>query len=651
MKTSPISKGWNWLIVCALLILVTCTTQAQVNFVQITDPHIFDDIKDDGSRLDDKAAFASFVEKLNQRVVEKAAEDGSTYDFVVVTGDLGLEQLVKGGDEVSRANSLKAGAAELASLIGLSKISTWLFVPGNNDLLDEKPTNIRYYYDFIQDLQEALKGAENQIKIIDLCAEDGTNTNGHAKNFFQIRNYAFIGFNDASFKNTDVNPDGSPRVVGPPLRINENFVGQLNNVSDVRRQLDDKDIDHVYIFYHIPEIDDPYFVTLNEQQVPLKTRYANEGLIGKPYLYSSWFVKTDVRKEWDRVVRNDKVQGLFAGHFHDYKKSTYQNFQWLRERFHLSDTLAKLHVCPPLALKKQKGQEGQARGFQEVYLDADGKVSARIFWFEAGWNLSAELAGVEAASLKELELGRTYEELNQFKEAEAAYSKAAESNWVPTRQAALTSLRRVVQNQDSWLTRNVSSPIGVAWGAGLTAVGTALITALLTAIVLVIIWYGSIPVRRHWKKKGRNKLKIGPFIDSPKGVNGHRFEQVVLLIHGRLRTHFKPRKLVKGVPRLPMIATSQSAEVVELAESLAPGALGKYFAWLLKKKDQSQYSIEGVVQSRRFWERHPLIFVSLRDNYEDGLNWHRTRFLENYVADEKDLAFEALKRLVRYMHK
>jgi hypothetical protein len=649
MKTPPKSKSWRWLVLFGLYVFLSCTAHAQVNFVQITDPHIFDDIKEDGSRLNNKAALASFVEKINQRVAEKSAEDGGTYDFVVITGDLGIDQLVKGLDETGRGNSLKAAAVELASVIGLSKVTTWLFVPGNNDLLDEQPLNIKYYHEFIEALKETIKGAENKTEIIDLCAEG----NQPAKEeFFQIRNYTFIGFNDASFKNTDLNSDGSPRAGGPAVRINENFDSQMKNVADVSRQVNDKKIQFAYIFYHIPEIDDPYYVTLTDQDEPLKTRSTETNLIGSPYLYSSWFVKSDVRKEWNKVVTNPKVMGLFAGNFHDHKRSTYQNFQWLRSPFYLSDTIAKLHVCPPLALTKQKDKDGQARGFQEVYIDKDGRVSTRIFWLEqAGWNLSAEVAELEAASLKQLELGQTYEGLNRLKEAEAAYVKAAESNWTPTRQRALKSLTRVAENQDSFFSKNVGAPLSVAWGAGLTAVGTAFATAVLTLVGLGIIWLLSIPFKRRWREKGRNKVKIGPIIDSPKGSSGLRFERLLAKVHERLRTHFRPRNLMRGVPRLPLVASSQSAEVMELVEEVVPGAVGKHISSLLKKKDQSQYSIEGVIEARR-WSCH-VFFISLRDNYEDRLlkNWHKASYEGDIIVDERKLAFAAMKHLVRHMHR
>jgi hypothetical protein len=641
----------RWLILLGLLIFLTCPAHAQINFVQITDPHIFDDVnEEDGSRLNDKAALASFVEKINQRVAEMNAEKTGPYSFVVVTGDLGLEQLLKGIEENERRNKLRSAAVELASIIGLSKVETWLFVPGNNDLLDEVPGNIKYYHAFIEELTEAVKGAENKITIVDLCAQKDPAT--AKKPFFQSGGFAFIGFNDASFKNSDDTSNASTSV-GRAMRIDENFNVQLSSVADVSRQLEDKDITHAYIFYHIPEIDDPYFVTLKDEDAPIKTRYTNRNATGGPYLYSSWFVKSEVREKWNNIVLNPKVKGLFAGHFHDNKRSTYESLAWLRTDHYVSGTLEKLHVCPPLALKKQKGKEEQARGFQEVYLDQDGNVSTRIFWFgQGGWNLNTALATAETTALKQLELGRTYEELDRLKEAEAAYVKAAESNWAATRQIAIESLKRVSQRQDA-LSARMAAPVVAAWGAGVTAVSTTLITGFLTLLLLAGFWglsrWGSPYCNRYWKRKGRNKVKLGPITASPKNSVGPRFEQILLIVHRRLRTHFNPRKLIQGVPRLPMIAKTQSAEVTEIVESLIPGGMGKYVGWLLKESDKPQYSIEAVIQSSRWG--HRLILVSLKDDGELLKDWHKRSSPETWIADEKKVAFDAMKRLVRYMHR
>ena len=641
MKTMSKSNLPRGLMLVGFFILLTCTAQAQINFVQITDPHIFDDIKEeDGSRLNDKAALASFVDDLNQRVAEKVAQKTSAYAFVVVTGDLGLEQLLKGVKEDDRKYKLETAAVELASIIGLSKVGTWLFVPGNNDLLDEVPANVKYYHQFIEALSEAVQGAENKITIVDLCAPE--------KKPFQLGEYGFIGFNDASFKNQD-----GDATAGRVVRIWENFAEQVTNVAEVSRQLEAKEIRFAYIFYHIPEIDDPYSVTLKDDHESLKPRFANTGLTGGPYIHSAWFVKSAVREEWNKIVVNPKVMGLFAGHFHDNKKSTYESFQWLRTRHYLSDTMAKLHVAPPLALKKQKGKDEQARGFQEVHIDGNGKVSARIFWLgQTGWSLNTQQAAIESAARKQLELGRTYEDLGRLKEAEAAYVKAAESDWTPTRQMAIDSLKQVSQRQDAVTAKQVAAPLVAAWSAGVTAASTALITALLTVAGLALIWVLTRPFapwwRSYWKRKGRNKVKIGPITHSPKDIAGPRFEQLLMLVHGRLRTHFKPRKLIKGVPRLPMIARSQSAEVLELVESLIPGAVGKYIGWLLKESNKPQYSIEAVVQSR--WNLRWFL-VSVKDDGELLKNWNEMSDNGNWIAEEKKLAFNAMKRVVRHMHK
>lgn len=66
------------------------TARAQVNFVQITDPHIFDDTWPDDRRLEDRAALASCINQINER-----NKSGANYQFVVVTGDLGVEDLVR----------------------------------------------------------------------------------------------------------------------------------------------------------------------------------------------------------------------------------------------------------------------------------------------------------------------------------------------------------------------------------------------------------------------------------------------------------------------------------------------------------------------------------------------------------------------------
>ena len=75
-------------VLCALIVFFGFESNAQVRFVQITDPHLFDQ----GEEKENKGALAACVSRLNERI----AEDGD-YQFAVITGDIGIESLVSVG--------------------------------------------------------------------------------------------------------------------------------------------------------------------------------------------------------------------------------------------------------------------------------------------------------------------------------------------------------------------------------------------------------------------------------------------------------------------------------------------------------------------------------------------------------------------------
>src|SRR5205085_2749866 len=111
-------------------------------------------------------------------------------------------------------------------------------------------------------------------------------------------------------------------------RITVNAPLQKTYAVQVEDLLKNDNSKYAYVFYHIPEIDDPYLVTLKLDQEPLKTRIANKAAIGDSFYDSAWYVQRDVRDEWNKVVMNSTVRGLFAGHFHDNKRQSYLGFQW-----------------------------------------------------------------------------------------------------------------------------------------------------------------------------------------------------------------------------------------------------------------------------------------------------------------------------------
>jgi Calcineurin-like phosphoesterase len=354
------------LLSLGMAILVWCGSAfaATVDFVQITDPHIFDG---KGDVEGNKAALKWCINEINGRIGPSA-----DYKFIVVTGDLGLEGLPCAANEKEPAPAVGEKAEELADIIKQSKVKQWLFLPGNNDLVGENPANIGTFHRFIKALKEQLPEKE----IVDFCPVDNEPLSG----IHDEGTCRFIGFNDASFKSDDsgANAEKTAEREGPF------FKWQEGNVKEVLARLEPKDTyKYAYIFYHIPEIDDPYYVSLDQDHQDFTKRQTTRGELGKKFPFSAWTVAPEVRAKWNDIVKNEKVKGLFAGHFHSSKRESYQGFDWVKDRDYVADSLPKLYVCPPVASKKQENTPSQARGFREVSIDCEsGQIKSDIFWYE-----------------------------------------------------------------------------------------------------------------------------------------------------------------------------------------------------------------------------------------------------------------------------
>lgn len=638
------------LIIFCLFVFLATTASAQVTFVQVTDPHIFDDdweekdpAKTEDNRLDNRAALASCLWYINENI-----KKGSKYDFGVITGDLGIEFLVKDvASEGDRAVKLETAASDFAAVLALSGVHKWLFVPGNNDVLCEDPKNVHYYHQFISAVSNDL--VSQNITVVDLTPQDKSNPSrwDSRSDIVQINGFAFIGFNDSSFKN-DPKPD---KPCLPADRISINAETQKNYVAQVEDLLKNDNSKSAYIFYHIPEIDDPYFVTLKPDDPKLSTRYANRAVIGESFFDSSWFVKKDVRDEWNKVVMNTRVKGLFAGHFHDNKRQSYLGFQWLRTPNYAPETLSKLHVCPPLALKLQYDKSERARGFEEVYIDDKGEVSTRIVWLNQGiWGLANDVEPRESESLRLLTLGDVYESNGQLKEAEAAYVKAAESTWPPTHQHAMSSAAGVIARQNSLSEKYFFAPARATLVAAATTGGSIVVTFVILAVLLLALTPFARDIGR-WR--GRNKIRIVA-TSTNDDLMGAGFEQIIVMIHGRMSSHYSRRhSLLIGSQPLPMLFRSQTGELADLAESVAPGAVAKAIGWLIKRTDSPQYTIAGTIQfpERIYAVRFAgAIFVVLSEKGNTLRTWHKTGRVDDFADEEIRLAFRSLKHLVRHQN-
>ena len=361
--------------------------KAQVTFAQITDPHLFDesnDRKDSQLRSNQRGELNQSNSKLMSAVIKQINADIDNkvnYELVVVTGDIGIEKLVdpsgkfskydmKSGepridDEVGKR--LNDGANEFANLIRESKVKTWLFLPGNNDLLNESPDTITYYRFFITLLTAKLS---NKL-VIDLSPLSENSFSG----VYHTGNYSFIGFNNSSFKDN-----------GKISNAKINNLYQKAEIERVRKRVTDDSDKFVFILYHIPEIDDP-FLARNGPDVERKQALDAKD-IDDIHLNSSWVVARSVWTEWEELLKAPNVRALFAGHFHDPDRQYYQSLDWLSPGRYLPDTVKKLFVCPPIAEKYQPTNAAQARGFVRISIDVKGSVigggetsGSQIYWY------------------------------------------------------------------------------------------------------------------------------------------------------------------------------------------------------------------------------------------------------------------------------
>jgi Calcineurin-like phosphoesterase len=402
-----------------------------LKFVQVTDLHLYD--KEEAAA--NKTALIDCIQKINE-----LSEDGDDFEFVVVTGDIGIEGLLKDlyqkevqlnkreeelkakrdlskdlKDELDKIplrrtqihlqidNRIIASAMEVADILNSSSTKRWLFLPGNNDLIDEDAGTIEYYTRFVQELRAQLI---NKKEIRNLSGNEGP---------YIKDSHVFVGFNNASFKNND-DPERITDKQYEDISIEDvkhrisTKEGQLSTVSQkqseyitqVSQVVDQYRSNNVYILFHIPEVDDSHPV-LNFNSDAVNKRLLS---INEPYAVSAWFVDGKVRRQWHDMVDKSQVKALLAGHFHDWRFKTYEGYDWMRTPESLYAGMGKLHICPPLAIKRQEDANQEARGFQVVSIDDAGKADIERWWYYSSthtFNTTAPGATLEGKAMKILE--------------------------------------------------------------------------------------------------------------------------------------------------------------------------------------------------------------------------------------------------------
>jgi hypothetical protein len=340
----------------------------QMTFVQMTDAHIFDDgWKAQGAdpfvqAMDDRAALHWAVEQINKITVDETA-----VDFVVYTGDFGLQNVVFSDSKCSGVAfksepglppfSSDIAASELALELNRLKVSHFYAVPGNNDIIDESVLDGVRFECFISQLRTSLQKLASQVDIQVLRSDTA----------IKFGRFRLAGLNTASFKNAAKNYDQlcqqSSSPVSLPLVLQRGCpLPQLNSLKN----LVSSESSPLILFTHIPDLVDPY----EKEKDPSRK-------------LSTWDISPNTRRIWEDLASKSQIPGIFAGHFHSNNKTIYGNVG-TTALFVNAGIGEKTWVAPPLAGKNQRDGKPQARGFLLANINESSgawQVDVKPFWY------------------------------------------------------------------------------------------------------------------------------------------------------------------------------------------------------------------------------------------------------------------------------
>lgn len=379
---------------------VSLASAQSVTFVQFTDAHLFDSAKHRTAQagfedyLDNRSSLAWAIKTINGLSLRVKC-----LDFVAFTGDFGLED----------ADPVKS-AAEVATFLRALSIKQILLVPGNNDLKNEDPRDVVRFRTFADELARLLPNHQ----VVDLTRTTQT-----------VNGIRIIGMNSATFKN-----DGGALTAS-------NAADQLSEMRrvDAEVKVDGPSI----ILTHIPNLEDPYRGDDNKA-------------------HEAWNVSPDIGKLWQKIVKNDQMIAVFAGHFHDARQEIYrQNYAWADRKPSLVEG-KKTWVAPPLAVKFQSEAKSQARGLFLVTVTKGGNVDVLPKWFTYS---DSDEAPDKGAALFQAQTEASHD---NWKDALSSYREALASSSPAVRAKAELGYTRARQGiyDDLWLWRILKGLLVVA---------------------------------------------------------------------------------------------------------------------------------------------------------------------------------------------
>jgi hypothetical protein len=346
--------------------------QRSLTFVQITDSHLFDSGKarpgqtpEDQKKNRVEIADSRMAWDWSMLEINRLASSG-TVNFVVFTGDFGLEKVTTDQAPSSGCTALPSAVDEVARAFSNLIPSKIYLVRGNNDLDQEDPGDFGRFDDFVRALaaDERLKGKQ----ILNLTPGPGNDASD------LVGGIRIVGLDSSSFKSFKNEPPKDDKdkcnyvVAGTSRAMVDRSEYQLHELQRVA-QVIQADATPVILFTHIPDLDDPFKV---DNQSSGST-------------VAAWNISEDARKEWASIIRDDRLIAVFAGHLHDANRSRYlPPYSWQVARgSRPPEVYQKTFLAPPLAAKFQLDRAPQARGFLVATVTPQKVVQAEIRWFSA----------------------------------------------------------------------------------------------------------------------------------------------------------------------------------------------------------------------------------------------------------------------------
>ena len=357
------SELLNWISLA--IIAGVCARGQQVTFAQITDAHLFDAGKASHGRniyeqaLDNRAALHWAILEINRMVAE-----GKDLDFVVFTGDWGLENVQLKNDPTRPMRcqcprpstegegpippvTIDTAADEVRRELEALVVRKIFLLPGDADLCNGDARDLHRYVEFVRELEKRLPmrifDLTNTVQTDSLRAEPGNS----------IRGMRLLGLNSAGFGSERVGQERN--LAGTPAREFDQLKKAINGDQST------------LIFAHSADV--------------------NDLLSKQPF----WKIEDQDRKTWKEIAARPQVIAMFAGHVHSTNRTLYArqvDASWSAK----PGSAPKTFIAPPVAILGQDpparvvdtppAPAGRtARGFLLVTATHTGALSVQPYWY------------------------------------------------------------------------------------------------------------------------------------------------------------------------------------------------------------------------------------------------------------------------------